>query len=214
MLPRSCRQALTRHAGGGVPRRPQYRCQAGDKRMRSIPRPWPKLQPASARLTPDTPVGLPSTGIPISVKDLIDVAGVKTTSGLAWPRPHRTHRPQGRRGHPRWEDQPVTRVRVRHDERGAPRFSLRNPLDPSRSAVERGRRPPRHWHRHGALARSAPIRRLDSGFRRRPAAVGPLRRPSARSPATASFPHCPPRPPRLRSRCRAPLRHTHGTVGA
>ena len=60
-------------------------------------------------------------GIPVSVKDLVDIAGVPTTSGSALPprvprhdAPVVTNLASCRRGHRR-QDEP-SRVRVRHDQ--------------------------------------------------------------------------------------------------
>ena len=117
----------------------------------------------------------PLHGIPISVKDLIDVAGVKTTSGSALARTRggvgRTrHRaaPRRRRRHHRQDEPP--RVRVRHDERGV---RLRSGAESARP-VAVGRRLERRRRRRagdGHVLRRARhrYRRLD------PHSVGGLR---------------------------------------
>ena len=119
----------------------------------------------------------PLHGIPISVKDLIHVAGMKTTAGSAQPAieptadaPAVARLRGGRRDHHRQDEPP--RVRVRHDERG---IRLR-PRAPSARRVAIGRRIERRrgggardrhvlWrarHRHRRID-PHPVRRLRHG---------------------------------------------------
>ena len=140
----------------------------------------------SGRFAPGTTAG-PLHGIPISVKDLIDVAGAKTTSGSAQPA----------------VDGDVGRARrSRGCRRPAPSSSARRTSTSSRSArrarsppsapcairttrrdrpADRAAAPPPRSRRACASARSAPTPADRSASRRPPAARSASRRRSARS---------------------------------
>ena len=94
----------------------------------------------------------PLHGIPIAIKDLIDVAGTRTTSGSAVPSTEVSTdalvvraAARGRRD-PDRQDQPA-RVRVRHDQRGV---GLRAGAEPA--TTNRGRPVDRAAVRRAALA--------------------------------------------------------------
>ena len=128
----------------------------------------------------------PLHGIPVSVKDLVDVAGTPTTSGsaraAAQPARGRAGRhaaARGRRDHHR-QDQPA-RVRVRHDQRGI-RVRTRAP---SARSVAIGRRLERRRGRragrgHVLRRRSAPTPAVD------PHPVGGVRHGRPEADATES----------------------------